>query len=85
MFSTSSISLYSIPLYVFCLATVILVSVVGEDGATLEGAIKLTKFAFCFEQWEVFEALNEAVLAYLGVSDRNCQVFIQPSSFVYWI
>ena len=40
----------------------------GEDGATIEGAVKLVKYAFCFEQWEVFEALNDTVLAYLRVS-----------------
>ena len=39
----------------------------GEDGVTIDGAIKLVKFAFCFEQWEVFEALNDAVLHYLRV------------------
>ena len=39
----------------------------GEDGVTIDGAIKLVKFAFCFEQWEVFEVLNDAVLHYLRV------------------
>ena len=39
----------------------------GEDGVTIDGAIKLVKFAFCFEQWEVFEALNDSVLHYLRV------------------
>lgn len=47
----------------------------GEDGVTIDGAIKLVKFAFCFEQWEVFEPLNEAVLHYLRVSFiKICQV-----------
>ena len=39
----------------------------GEDGVTIDGAIKLVKFAFCFEQWEVFQVLNDAVLHYLRV------------------
>ncbi|XP_063397833.1 cilia- and flagella-associated protein 54-like isoform X1 [Mytilus trossulus] len=37
----------------------------GEDGATIDGAIKLVKMAFCFEQWDVFDALIESVLGYL--------------------
>ena len=43
----------------------------GEDGVTIDGAIKLVKFAFCFEQWEVFEVLNDAVLHYLRVGFLN--------------
>jgi hypothetical protein len=39
----------------------------GEDGATIDGAIKLVKMAFCFEQWEIFDALIESVLGYLRV------------------
>ncbi|KAL4227140.1 hypothetical protein ACF0H5_015113 [Mactra antiquata] len=39
----------------------------GEDGATIEGAIKIVKYAFCFEQWEVFEVLSDIVLTYLKI------------------
>lgn len=46
----------------------ILIMTTGEDGATIEGAIKIVKYAFCFEQWEVFEVLSDTVLTYLRVS-----------------
>ncbi|XP_069141650.1 cilia- and flagella-associated protein 54-like isoform X4 [Argopecten irradians] len=39
----------------------------GEDGATIEGAIKLVKMAYCFEQWEVFDILIEGVLMYIRI------------------
>ncbi|XP_021355787.1 cilia- and flagella-associated protein 54-like isoform X2 [Mizuhopecten yessoensis] len=39
----------------------------GEDGATIEGAIKLVKMAYCFEQWEVFDQLIESVLMYIRI------------------
>ncbi|XP_052282343.1 cilia- and flagella-associated protein 54-like isoform X6 [Dreissena polymorpha] len=39
----------------------------GEDGATVEAAIKLVKFAFSFEQWDVFESLNDTLLTYLRI------------------
>ncbi|XP_052780184.1 cilia- and flagella-associated protein 54-like isoform X4 [Mya arenaria] len=43
----------------------------GEDGATIEAAIKLVKLAFCYEQWEVFEALNDSVLTYLRIVNED--------------
>ncbi|XP_053377953.1 cilia- and flagella-associated protein 54-like isoform X4 [Mercenaria mercenaria] len=39
----------------------------GEDGATVEGAIKIVKYAFCYEQWDVFEVLSDTVLTYLRI------------------
>ncbi|KAK3608116.1 hypothetical protein CHS0354_004771 [Potamilus streckersoni] len=43
----------------------------GEDGATIDGAIRLTKYAFGYEQWEVFDSLVENVLAYLRVINEE--------------
>lgn len=40
----------------------------GEDGSSIEGAIRLVKLAYSFEQWEVFDSLIENVLTYIRVS-----------------
>lgn len=40
----------------------------GEDGCSIEGAIRLVKLAYSFEQWEVFDSLIENVLTYIRVS-----------------
>lgn len=40
----------------------------GEDGCSIEGAIRLVKLAYSFEQWEVFDSLVENVLTYIRVS-----------------
>lgn len=40
----------------------------GEDGSSIEGAIRLVKLAYSFEQWEVFDSLIENILTYIRVS-----------------
>lgn len=42
----------------------------GEDGSSIEGAIRLVKLAYSFEQWEVFDSLIENVLTYIRVSSN---------------
>lgn len=39
----------------------------GEDGCSIEGAIRLVKLAYSFEQWEVFDSLIENLLTYIRV------------------
>ncbi|KAK3102398.1 hypothetical protein FSP39_011137 [Pinctada imbricata] len=39
----------------------------GEDGCTIEGAIKLVKLAYCFEQFDWFDAMIEPVMTYLRI------------------
>ena len=45
----------------------------GEDGSTIEGAIKLVKLAYCFEQFEWFDAMIEPVMTYL----RVCKILVR--------
>ncbi|XP_062618793.1 cilia- and flagella-associated protein 54-like [Saccostrea cucullata] len=43
----------------------------GEDGSSIEGAIRLVKLAYSFEQWEVFDTLIENVLTYIRILNNN--------------
>nr|XP_034306398.1 cilia- and flagella-associated protein 54 isoform X5 [Crassostrea gigas] len=43
----------------------------GEDGSSIEGAIRLVKLAYSFEQWEVFDSLIENVLTYIRILNDN--------------
>ncbi|XP_056000170.1 cilia- and flagella-associated protein 54-like isoform X4 [Ostrea edulis] len=43
----------------------------GEDGCSIEGAIRLVKLAYSFEQWEVFDTLVENVLTYIRILNNS--------------
>lgn len=43
----------------------------GEDGCSIEGAIRLVKLAYSFEQWEVFDSLIENILTYIRVRQNR--------------
>ena len=39
----------------------------GEDGVPLSAVVKVIKLAYCYEQWDTFDALLEYTTAYIAV------------------
>ena len=42
-------------------------SFVGEDGVPLSTVVKLTKLAYCYEQWEFYDNIIENVISAIKV------------------
>lgn len=51
----------------------------GEDGVPLEGAIRLTKLAYNYESWDMFDMLVEPVLALLTEVDDESLAWEEKS------
>lgn len=62
--------------------TLIALATKSEDWTTIDGAIKLVKLAYCYEQWDVFDGLVDSVLGLLRVSFVKAEVFLFMSPLI---